>query len=84
MTITQVAENLKVSEQAAYGLMQFLKEIGQVTITEADSNGKRGRRPKLYHIASLARVQLRELGVVQPATSSDPYTAEVLEALACA
>lgn len=58
MTITQVAEMLKVSEQSAYGLLQYLKEIGQVTVTDAPPNGKRGRRAKLYTLSTLAELQL--------------------------
>lgn len=56
-----MAKQLGVSEQAAYGLMQFLKEIGQVEITEAPSNGKRGRRPKLYKLGLMAELHLQAL-----------------------
>lgn len=60
-TIEQVAKELGVSVQAAYGLMQFMKEINQVTITDAPTNGKRGRRPKLYQLTAIGEYHLQSL-----------------------
>lgn len=62
MNIKQIAEHLRVSEQSAYGLMQFLQEIGHVTVTDAPNvEKKRGRRPKLYQLSLLAVGELELL-----------------------
>jgi predicted ArsR family transcriptional regulator len=73
MTIDEIAETFKVSPQSAYGLMQFLKEIGQVEVTEAPSQGKRGRRPKLYKLATMAELYLWNL--LNPQLRVDPIKA---------
>ena len=69
MTIEQVADYCGVSEQSAYGLMQYLKEIGHVEVTEAPSNGKRGRRPKLYELSAVA---MQQINVLDPERHNAP------------
>lgn len=90
LNIKQVSEKLGVSEAEAYGLMQFLKAKGAVTVTSAPSDGKRGRRPCLYSfngdtldtLFQVTFVQLIESLLTYDEVKEQAVTAKCAEAIA--